>query len=64
MKYTISMRVDGRIDIEVDADSVEEAFEKAEERWQTDDFDFNKMDIVDSEPVNCTDENGDLTDYR
>lgn len=62
MKYYVSMRVDGRIDVEVDADSPEEAFEKAEEKWISDDFDFNKMDIVDSEPVNCTDEDGNLTD--
>lgn len=63
MTYTISMKVDGRMDVVVEADSVKEAFEKAEEKWQTDDFDFNKMDIVDSEAVNCTDENGDITDF-
>ena len=33
-----------------------------EDLGATDDFDFNKMDIVDSYPVNCEDERGNLTD--
>ena len=63
MKYYVSMKVDGRMTVEVDADNAQEAFDKAIEEWQTGDFDFNKnMEIVDSFPVNCEDENGNLTD--
>lgn len=56
------MRVDGRISVEVDAASAQDAFDKAIKRWETGDFDFNKMEIVDSYPVNAEDEDGNLTD--
>ena len=63
MKYYVSMKVDGRMTVEVDAKDANEAFDKAIVEWQTGDFDFNKnMEIVDSFPVNCEDENGNLTD--
>lgn len=62
MRYHVSMRVDGRISVEVDAANVQDAFDKAIKRWETGDFDFNKMDIVDSYPVNAEDEDGNLTD--
>jgi hypothetical protein len=63
MKYYVSMKVDGRMTVEVDADNAQEAFDKAIAEWQTGDFDFNKnMEIVDSYPVNCEDEDGNLTD--
>jgi hypothetical protein len=63
MKYYVSMKVDGRMTVEVDADNAQEAFDKAIAEWETGDFDFNKnMEIVDSYPVNCEDEDGNLTD--
>lgn len=62
MRYHVSMRVDGRISVEVDAANVQDAFDKAIKRWETGDFDFNKMEIVDSYPVNAEDEDGNLTD--
>ena len=63
MKYQVSMKVDGRVTVEVDAKDANEAFDKATEKWQNEDFDFNKdMEIVDSCPVNCEDEEGNLTD--
>ena len=63
MKYYVSMKVDGRMTVEVDAKNANEAFDKAIAEWETGDFDFNKnMEIVDSYPVNCEDENGNLTD--
>ena len=63
MKYYFSMKVDGRMTVEVDADNAQEAFDKAIAEWETGDFDFNKnMEIVDSYPVNCEDEDGNLTD--
>lgn len=62
MKYTVSMKVEGRIYIEVEANSTGEAFEKANDEFET--ADLAKMEYVDSCPVNCTDENGDITDYN
>lgn len=66
MKYTVSMAVDGRIDIEVEAENPDEAREKAIEKFQTSDINFNKdMEIVDTNPVNCSDEDGNLVkDYE
>lgn len=62
MKFYVSMKVDGRMTVEVDAENSQEAFDKAEREWASGDFDFNKMEIVDSFPVNAEDENGNLTD--
>ena len=59
--YTVSMKVDGRIDVEVDAATPEEAFEKAKDAFM--DVDMKDVEYVDSKPVNCTDEIGNLTDY-
>lgn len=60
MKYIVSMKVDARVDVEVDADSTKEAFRIAEKS----DFDWNKCELVGYEPVNVTDENGNMEDYN
>lgn len=63
MKYTVSIAVDGRIDIEVDANDAEEARGKALDAFAT--ADLSKMEIVGTDAVNCSDENGDIiADYR
>lgn len=62
-KYTISMKVEGRVDVEVDAENTDEAFEKAKEAFMDVEIGKDNFDFVDAEPVNCTDENGHLTDY-
>jgi hypothetical protein len=60
MKYIVSMAIDGRLDVEVDAESVKDAFQKA----NIFDVDMSKMDIVGCHPVNCSDEDGNLlADY-
>ena len=57
------MKVDGRVSVEVDAATAQDAFDKAIKRWENDDFDFNReLEIVDSYPVNAEDEDGNLTD--
>lgn len=62
MKYIVSMRVEGRVQVEVEAESPTEAFGAAEVEFE--DVELGKnFEYVDSEPVNCTDENGNLTDY-
>lgn len=62
-KYTISMKVEGRVDVEVEAENTDEAFEKAKEAFMDVEIGKDNFDFVDAEPVNCTDENGNLTDY-
>lgn len=65
MKYTVSMRVDGRVNITVDAKDADEAFENARKEWYVADIDFNdskQFSIENATPVNCEDENGNLTD--
>ena len=63
MKYTVSISVDGRIDIEVDADNTEEARVKALDAFAT--ADLSKMEIVGRDAVNCSDEDGNIVaDYR
>lgn len=57
-KYIVSMAVDGRIDVEVDAESVAEAFKVAEDAFM--EADLKNMEVVDSRPVNCSDEDGHI----
>lgn len=59
-KYNVSMAVDLRFDVEVEADSFKEAFEKAD----LGDVDLNSFsDLVDSKPVNAEREDGAFADY-
>lgn len=58
-KYTVSLAVDARVDVTVEAESLEEAKAKAPSA----DFEWKDMDIVVLTPVNATDENGVLHDY-
>jgi len=63
MKYVVHMAVDGRIDLEVEADSPEAAYDEAMAAFE--DADLSKMDVVDGMPVHCEDENGNIVkDYR
>lgn len=59
-KYIVSMKYDTRVDVEVEADSFAEAFEKARDV----EVDMGDLEYVDDEPVNATDEKGVLKDYR
>lgn len=59
MKYTISIAIDGRIDVEVDAVS----FEEAKNKVKLNDVNLANMDIVGYNAVNATDENGVFIDY-
>ena len=58
------MKVEGRIDVEVKAENSDEAFEKAKNEFMNIEIGKDNFEFVDSEPVNCSDENGNLTDYR
>lgn len=57
-KYIVSMAVDGRIDVEVEAESTKEAFRAAEVAFM--DADMKDLDVIDSKPVNVSDKDGNL----
>lgn len=59
-KYTVSLSLDCRIDVEVKANSFEEAFRKADKA----EYDWNKVEVVGDKPVNATDANGNMEDYK
>ena len=59
-KYTVTLKLDCRVDVEVEADSLDEAFEKA--RSTT--YDWNKVEVVGDIPVYATDANGNMEDYN
>lgn len=59
-KYTVSLALDCRVDVEIGADSFDEAFEKAKSRT----YDWNKVEVVGDIPVYATDENGNMENYK
>lgn len=62
MKYFVSVAVDGRLDIEVEANSFEEAKERAE--LLDGKYDWNMLEIVSHlTAVNAEDETGKSIDY-
>lgn len=61
MKYIVSVAIDGRIDVEVEADSFEEARKEAE--WAVGNCDWNTMECISCDAVNAEDENGTFKDY-
>ena len=56
----MSLSLDCRVDIEVEANSFEEAFRKADKA----EYDWNKVEVVGGKPVNATDANGNMEDYK
>lgn len=61
MTYYVTYAIDGRFTAEVEADSIEEAKAKAEGKYY--DADFGALECIDAYPVNCEDEEGNLTDF-
>lgn len=61
MKYTVSIAVDGRIDVEIEAESFEDAKEKA--LLEVCDSDLDSMEFIGTQAVNAEDENGIFKDY-
>lgn len=60
-KFIVSLKIEGRMNVEVMAKDTREAFETVENSY----YDMGKCEYVNSEPVNCSDENGNLLeDYR
>ena len=59
MKYYVTLAVNARAVIEVDADNIEEAVSEAENKFT--EFDIGDLECVDADPVNVEDEYGNLT---
>ena len=59
MKHTVSIAIDGRIDVTVDADNFDEAKKKA----NLSDVDLRDMEVIGWHAVNATDEDGVFRDY-
>ena len=57
--YIVSLAVAGRVEVEVEADSFKDAFEKA----RNESYDPEDVEVVDLNPVNATDEHGTMEDY-
>ena len=55
MKYIVSMAVDSRLDVEVEANSPDEAFKAAKAAFI--DADISRVEVVGAYPVNCSDAN-------
>ena len=60
-KYTVSIAIDGRIDVEVETNSFEDA--KAKACAEVCEVDFGKLECIDWHAVNAEDENGVCQDY-
>jgi hypothetical protein len=57
-KYIVHMAVDGRIDLEVEAENPADAYIKAFGAFG--DADLSKMEVIDAKPVHCEDETGEI----
>lgn len=58
MTYYVSYKIDARYIAEVEADSLEEAMEKAKESYM--DADFGAAKDIDGEPIVVEDESGNF----
>jgi hypothetical protein len=61
MKYIVSVAINGRVDVEVEANSFQEAKDKA--RIEVYEIDSGEIDIIGCDAVNAEDENGKFIDY-
>ena len=61
MKYIVSVAIEGRIDVEVEAESFEQARNLAV--WEAGMTNWNMMELVSCKSVNAEDENGEFIDY-
>lgn len=53
-KYVVCMAVDGRIDLEIEADDPDDAYVKAMSAFGS--ADLSRMEVVDGGPVSCKDD--------
>ena len=60
MKCFVTFKVEGRINVEVEADTKDEILEKAYEAFS--EADLSEMDYVDSDPISYEDGDGNRHD--
>ena len=53
-KYIVCVAVDGRIDLEVEADDPDDAYVRAMSAFES--ADLSRMEVVDGGPVSCKDD--------
>ena len=58
MKYMVRMAVDGRLDLEVEAENPDAAYVEALAAFEN--ADLSWMEVVDGRPVHCEDETGEI----
>lgn len=61
MQYTVSIAVNGRTDVIVEAENFEEAKKKACE--EVCDIDFGALECIEWQAINAEDEKGNFVDY-
>lgn len=61
-EFNVTIAVDARANIKVKAKNPEQAKELALSMFI--DYDCGDLEIIDTSPVNCEDEHGNLTDYN
>lgn len=59
MKFTVSYKLDLRTDVEIEAKTLEEAMKQAKYSY-VELGDFNLAEVIETEPVNISDEYGNL----
>ena len=59
-KYTVSLPIGCRVEVTVEASSFKEALEKARNVF----YEHSKIEVFEGKPVNATDENGNMEDYK
>jgi len=62
MKYIVSLAVDGRVDVNVEAPNVKIAKEKALQAFIG--VNIGDIELINVSPVNATDEDDNITDYN
>jgi hypothetical protein len=58
MKYTVHMAVDGRIDLEVEAESPEAAYGEVVSAFEV--ADLSRLEVIDAKPVHCENDEGEI----
>lgn len=61
MEYTVQLKIDGWVNVKVDADSVDDAKSKAHGLAKSSAFNLDILDFATEMPLRCVDENGNTT---
>ena len=62
-RYCVSIAIDARVFVTADADSSEEAREEAMKEFMCSRLTDYAVEVIDAQPVNAEDEDGNITDF-